>query len=395
MDFTGGRDYRLKVIFEEQEEDTLSIVRNATEIIRERLNNAGFFESRVNYKREGEEYYIYVRVPADFLELGNAEGLISQKGEFEIWGEKGEEMAEDSAVEVGGEEIDPIKQYLTQGYRQVEIDLSKFKGLKVGYKDEAYYIGIGLEEKQSEEMTNQLYTFWGKSLFVYLDGQIFPLDGKDLGEQFSTYGKIKSLKISGFSEKSDAKLSAALISSDLLPVDLMVDKSSDFKGLFPEEFLDKWMLGGFVLIISVAAILIVLFRKDGSIASLAFVLFLLFSLAVAKVFHLRLTMGTIFAFIVVVASFVGLVILSLMKDLKNGLSTHMQGFIRDKETINSRNNFLFVQLILSVIMFIFAPSACRYFSFVLIIGSCLAYIVLDQLFPFLYKIVNLIKRENQ
>lgn len=396
MDFVGSSENKLNVIFTEQSEDHAKKVAEAVRILRNRLQAAGFVESTVTFKKEGDEYYIYVKVRGSKEAFESSQHLITQKGVLELWGGKGEEVASEDPSASSGQEVDPFRQFLEQSYTKLDLDLSDFKGIKVGREEEVYFIGIGLTDEQSEKLKEEVYKFWGKSLIAVLDSALFPIDGSDLGEQMSFYGKARSIKISGFSEKEDAKVNTAIINNGVLPVDLVVSESYDQDPILGEEFLNKGLVGGGVTLALIMIMLFIFFGNDGLVGAFSLALFLLFFLACIKVFHMRLAIGSILAFMLVVSSYIALLVFTFLRSQKKAMaiSTDLFRFLRDKDIVEFNNNFLIVQFVLGFMLFVLAPVFSKYFALVLLIGVFFEYIVLDQILPFCYKVINLINRSG-
>lgn len=393
-DFRGGSEYKFQVIFGKASDDKAKIVSEAVEVLRKRLYEAGFAEGSVNFKKEGEEHFILLEVPASTEEFELSVNTITQEGELTLWGEKGQDAISQGDAEFDSSETDPFMQFIKQRYTPIDMDLSNFKGERVGKSEDVYFVGIGLNDEQAKKLKEQLYLFWGKSIIALVDGAMLPVDGSNLGEQFSLYGEARSIRLTGFSDKQEAKLTQAVIGNGLLGVKLVAIESRNFDPVFGDDFLDKGILAGGIALIAAGFVFITLFKKEGLAAVFSVIFFLLLSLAGMKVFNITLTLGSIFAFIIIVCNYVGLLFYTYERRKKDAsfAEGNLEKYIRDKDIVKFTNNFLMYQLVIGLILFIFSPVTSKYFAFVLLIGTTLEYFMLDQIVPSFYRIKNLFKK---
>lgn len=394
MDFTGGVEYRLRVIFPEGEEDKKAQIEESVKLLQNRLRAVGYNESTVNWQKQEEDYSIIIQIAGSSDEFSDFESNIFQKGKLEMWGEKGEEITiENESIDLQGDETDPFRSYLEQNYTNLNVDGNRIKGFKTGETEEVSYLTIVLEDDQASELTSQIYNFYGKSLMAVLDGQLLYIDGKDLGEKLQLYREAKSVKISGIADLNQAQLFGAVIQNGPLPLDLEIVESNEFEGVYGREFLDKGMIAGLAALALLMIPLIFMFKWDGVIGVISLMLYGLFIFALLKVVPVKLTIGVVWAFIFCIGLYTGLLSLILENNKRKRREEKLlfSQFNKDKELFEIISNLITLQVIVSLVFIIFAPWQIQNTIQVILGGVVLIWIGLEYLLPFQYKLINLFK----
>ncbi|MBN2016299.1 hypothetical protein JW766_05730 [Candidatus Dojkabacteria bacterium] len=405
-DFTGGSEYRVKVLFDEGEEEKLQKVRDATDLIRLRFEKAGYPESSVNYTKEGEEFFLVIRVEENKDEFEEYKTSIFARGKFEVWGEKLTPTEGDEGVIIGEDEDDPIKAFLKQSYDSLNIDGNQMKGFKVspssdsstaglipGSEEEVYDLRIILDDHQVNELTNNIYVYFGKSIIGVLDSQILPIDGKDLGETLQTYGKALSIQIAGLPDEKIALIYGAIIQYGPLPVELEADEGVDIAGSIGQDILQKILLGCTIVAFLSALVMIVLYKYDGVIGLILVFYYGLFVIACLKLFSVKITMVSVLALITTLGVFIGMLFKVIQNSFRENKRTEGQrwDFTRSHEILKLLLNVTYASAIILLIFKVFALWNFANVALAILIGISVTWLIVDLLLPLSFKLVTFFK----
>lgn len=396
-DFRGSTEYKVKVSFDEGEEDKEGKVKDTVSALRERLHAMEQYEGEVVYYKDGEDYYIRVEVAGTDEEFDLYKNTLLQEGNLEIWGEKTEDLTEDDSQQIQiGEGEDPFRSFIEQSYQTMGVDANDMKGITVAKEEDSYYIRVFLSDLQAEQLLSQIELFYGKRIVAILDSQILFIDGGDLGDQIQYYRKVNSVKIAGFYDRAQADLISSVIRSGPLSTTLEIVESNSYEAKYDINFISESLVRE-AIIICLLLLLVILFKWDGLMAVFMTGFYYLFVLAGLKISPFFLTEGTLFAFLF--SSCIFFTLLSKILVIKLKISKN-EAALTEEISLKGRDQAYIGTLLLiiciSLILSLFIPVwFVQNVLVVIFISVLMNYLVLYHLMPFSYKFINLFKREAQ
>lgn len=388
-DFTGGTEYVTQVVFDNPDVDKQVIVEETVDLLRNRLRSAGVLESLVFYTKQGEEFLIHVIIPRAEDETTN-KMLITQRGKFEIWGERAE-----GDTSIVPEEIstDPFRSYLQQQYMDLKVDGNRIKGFRAGREEEFAYIKVALEEDSSNQLGQSIALFWGRSIIGVLDDQPLPIDGGEFAEQVQLYGQPRSLKLIGMSDKEQGKAFGSIIKYGPLPLSLSISDTLQISPQFDRTFLVNSLILAFGTLIFFAIIMFVLFRSYGLIGSVVSTMYLMFILSVLKTFHTPLTIGGVLVIALSLGFLYGLLILKLstLYELSTkALKRHVKS-ITNKEIDQLTGIISNLWIVLSTLLVVSSPIFLKYSTSIILICGLALWLSFEAILPICCQLINFVR----
>ncbi len=392
-DFSERSNLLYKVNFDDNSVDKREKIEEVVGMLQNRLRDIGYSESVVGFYKKEDNYFITSEIEEGSSEIGDNKEVIFSKGKMEFWGEKGEEIVAEEDDEDSEEESDPLREYIKENFVNLGIDGNEIKGYKTGEADESSYLRVVLEEEQSKNLTNQIYSFYGKSLIIVIDDQVFYIDGSDLSETVQIYQEAKSIKIAGIPDEEQANLYGSVVKNGPLPVDLEFVESTDLSPLYDKDILRIVLIAIIGIFILFSFGYILLFKLNGAVGMICVGLYLLFTIALLKIVPIKITSGVIFSLLITISSYIGVLSLSL----KSMFNKKEDGedkilFLTDKKVENLFDNIVIISLIFSFVLILFAVWQMKYIGIIILTGSMLALVIHKGIYPFCYKFMNFIKR---
>ena len=231
--------------------------------------------------------------------------MFLNKGKFDVLGEK--ENPQSTAFGEGA----TIEDYINQQYNAFGLVENAVTGTTVGKDGESYFIRVGLSNTEGQKITNQLNLYVGKSLVGSVDNQLLPIDGGELGNQYQQYGEIRHIKITGLADQEQAEVLASLIENQNLKYNMQAVESTQLEPVFGKDFFKYSVFVGLGAILAIAIILVILFKKEGFIASLMIGSYGMLLLVLLNILTFKVTSALIVVIILLMSLFVSLVIWGL------------------------------------------------------------------------------------
>lgn len=367
-EFEGGSSYTLAVNFGEGQGQDENMVKATVKILADRFSTAGYSEAEVTYDKDQDgNFVIEVYVPVRLENLSDFEDLMTEKGVFDVWGERSDTT--DNQQITGGNIT--LRDLIAQKYNNLPVDFSKVKGTSIGTESGYYYVTIGLTTDQSSGITQELSNYIGKSLAALLDDEFLPINGKDMGSQYQQYRLIHSIRVTGIGDKRQAANIAAVVKNGPIPVDLSILESQDKEPAIGKTALTTGLVMGIGIVFVNSALLSIIFKKNGLATALLLLLSLLYTFALLKVVGVLVSSETILALEFSLAIFIAILIGILVKarkELKDkGIKIEL--FVRSKEIASFMNFYVAVVILLTLILMLFGPVGTALFAKIFLIAT--------------------------
>jgi len=392
-DFHDKTEYKYKINLQEE---TLANQKadEIVKLLRNRLSGIGYNESSLYWVYENGEYFLKLYIEESDVLFSKYKSGILGNGKLVIWGEK-DTTQENATIEVEGENVDPLQSYLQQNFDKLELDANKIKGFKVGKEDENYYFKIILEDSESETITQAIYSYWDKSLISSLDGQIFMIDGKDLGEQIQYYKEIKSVKFIGLTDEDLAKLYGSVIKNGPLGVYMEEVETISTKSNFTKQDLKKVILINLSILTILSIICFLKFKFDGLVRILSMILYCLLLLLLLKLLSIKITLAVVISFLLCLIMLLIIFTFDLIvnhneKNKGNLTELNYSITLKNKEFIDLLNEFI---IMISVIFLIFGTWQFRNLSLFIFTNIIIINLLYSLFIPFVYQFIFNIKDE--
>lgn len=412
-EFTGTSKYRLQVAFPQSESatsdsplqsapfsqqsvkiqiDKQESVKKAVDLMRERMKRAGLTEAVVWAEETDEGYFINVDTGLPKQKADKHKATLFGKGLFELWYPKPQQ-------EQGGQQASPtgssMRDMLSQSYQNTGVNLEDIKGYKVDEGENGAFVKIGLLQDQSTNLTTTLYQ--AQSQFIgLLDERYLLIDTNELREQLSFYREIKSLKLAGMQTQLDARIVAAVISTESLPVSLTEADVEEIPAVYSSEFVK---FGALVLTFSIviaSGVCLYLYKHESVFAVSSFGFFLVVFGALLKIVPITFTSISIVSAILMGCLFAVLLFVYLeeARKIHGEAKTFSLTFVKSETFRDTVARLGFVLVGLTVLAILFGPWQAKNISWVILMGTVAAIFVKEVVLPFSYKFAKSIKSEK-
>ena len=220
----------------------------------------------------------------------------------------------------------------------------------------------------------------GKVLAIYLDGS--PISVPRVQEEISG-GKAQ---ITGSFTVEEAKQLAQRLNAGALPVPINLISQQSVGPSLGKVSLDKSLKAGIIGLIAIAGFMIVYYRKNGALAVLALMVYVILNLAIFKAIPVTLTLAGIAGFILSIGMAVdaNVLIFERMKEERKAgrdfMSSIDEGFKRAWPSIRDGH---ITTLATAIILYQFSTSSVRGFALTLFTGvaiSLFTAIVITRIF---------------
>lgn len=338
---------------------------SARDIIERRVNFFGVAESSIQTLKVGNTYRIIVELPG-VTDVNSAIALIGKTAQLTFWeaGSKsvGPETATSSAYPFGMTQVlenkEPVKTQLSgKDLKSAHVVFDPNTGaptVQLNFTNEGTKLFGDITQRNV-----------GKRVVIVLDNQII---------QYPTVSQAilnGNAVISGGFTTTAANSLAIQLNAGALPVPLKIIAQSNIGPSLGIESLQKSLFAGLVGLLSVAVFMIYLYRREGILASVALLIYMIIVLFIFKVIPITLTLAGIAGFILSIGMAVdaNILIFERMKEEKRlgkSQDTAVEvGFRRAWSSIRDSN---ISSLITAFILFQFGTGIVRGFALTLAIG---------------------------
>lgn len=343
LDLKGGAHLVYSADMSKVEEGSRSDAASSlAKVIENRVNGFGITEPVVQTSKSGNDWRLLVELPG-VQDLNEAMNLIGKTAELDF--REGKEGAQD--------------------FVKTDLTGKDFKRADVGF-DQGGSPLINIEfnaegAKKFEEITARNV---GKPLAIYLDNKL--ISAPNVNEKISG-GKGQ---ITGQFDIKEAKNLAIQLNAGALPVPIKMIEERNIGATLGQESVAKSIYAGIIGVIFVSLYMIVYYRGLGIFSTIGLSLYLLFTIALIKLFGVTITMGGIAGLILSVGMSMEtdvLVFERIREELRAGRSFTAAirlGFSRAWPSVRDSNA---VSVIIAALLYT-AGGTIRGFAVVLILG---------------------------
>ncbi|OGH12321.1 MAG: protein-export membrane protein SecD [Candidatus Levybacteria bacterium RIFCSPHIGHO2_01_FULL_40_10] len=334
----------------------------ARSVIERRINFFGVSEPTIQSLKQGNEYRIIIDLPGQ-SPLDQALDLIGRTAQLSFW--------EEGKGSIATEEARLLPLGLTDIYKNkpVETKLTgrdlKSAQIVFGGNDGTPQVQLNFSSSGSKYFAEITQRNVGKPVAIVIDGIVI---SAPIVQQAILNGNAV---ISGNFTQEGAKNLAIQLNSGALPAPLKIIGQSTVGPSLGLESLKKSLVGGIVGFLSIVLFMIFLYKKEGFVASLALVIYVIIVLFIFKVIPVTLTLAGIAGFILSIGMAVDanvLIFERLKEELRLGKPKNVAvklAFSRAWPSIRDSN---VSSLITTFILFYFGSGLIRGFAVALFIG---------------------------
>jgi len=392
-DFKGVKKYKVKVVFEEEEVDKIDITKSLTGKLIKRFEKGKVNETEVYWESSDNDYYIYVEVSNNYDDFTDIETILLSEGNLSVWGEKGENVVSDEiSLE---EDEDPITSYLKQNYIDLNINANDIKSYNIEKEEDTYSLKLALKDEQGKTLSEQLFNFYESYLIAEFDGQILPIDAGELSKQMQYYDKIKGIKLAGIETREKGQMYGASIKYGPLDQKIEIDSSEIISPKYDRSVLDLIILIGIGFLIFVALVFFMLFRKKSYIPICGLILFCLFVIVSLNIIKMKLSMLSIFTFLLALSFFIKTLIKSIVKEFDTAIKKIYlnEKYLGNKEIIRNLNIINSLVLVLAFALEFLALWEVKNISRMFAICIVSIWIIYLYIMPFINKFIKVARND--
>ncbi|MBU0976140.1 MAG: hypothetical protein ABIE03_00670 [Patescibacteria group bacterium] len=394
-DFRGGTFLEYKVNFPDAMEDKAKTADQILELIRSRLTAGGYNQSEVTWELRGEDYYLSAQVEDRDEADAYLRESVFKKGVLQLWGESAQP---EIPTEITDQAANTFESFLDQNYDKLEVNANDIKGYRVIEDAGNYTIRIALSNAQAEALYSNIFSFFGKNLLAVLDEQFIVIDGADLGEQVQTTGKIKTLNLTGFQSKADAKLMAGIIQNGPLSVELEQTKTEPFPAKSDENVLGKIVLTFIGIFLAFGLVLIAIYKIDGAVGFAAIGLWGLIISAGLKILPINLTVPVIFILGLLTGIFFWMLLRVIKSiDEKNRIREEIDliMYFRDAGVHKEIAIVIYMMLICGAVCLVTSIWPGINLANTVLLGTFTSWFIIEQFVPITFKFTAFLKEKDE
>lgn len=375
LDLAGGSYISLKAdmtnVPDNEKVEKLSVVRK---IVEGRVNAFGVSETNVYQSISGNDYKIIVEIPGEGKDVESKIDSLKQSAKLEFLQVKKDPGNVDlSSIpfyyehlflgEATGLTGQYVKNAIAYYPNQNPVSMLNAGQPIVGTK----WIDITFTDEGAQKFKELTDRMRGKKTYITFDGEL--LSSPNIPQDYQQTGN--STTIQGQFDPKVADQIASLIRAGALPVPLSVVEVRTIDASLGKDAVDKSIYAGILGIIAVMVFMILNYKKEGVVASIALIFYTLLSFAFFRYFGIALTLAGIAGFIISVGMAVdaNILIFERMKEeLKKGNSKEKSlelGFLRAWTSIRDSN---MSTLLTCLILFSFGSTITKGFAFNLALG---------------------------
>lgn len=361
LDLVGGSHLVYKVdLSAVKDTDKESVINGLRDTIERRVNLFGVSEPQVYIAKSGEETQLVVELAG----VKNIQDAINQIGETPF--------LDFRVVAQNGSSTDFVPTILTGRY---------VTGASIGFDQTTSRpeINFSLNEeggKIFQEITKQLGPTTpggdGQPLCLFLDGQ--PIIPDDFADSCPiVQGEISggNARITGQFTLQRAKEIVQRFNAGALPAPITLIDQLTVNPSLGADSLKTGVFAGAIGTLLVMIFMIIYYRTLGIFASLALIIYIVFTLSIFKLVPITLTLAGLAGFVMTIGMAVDanvLIFERVKEELKKGLSRHAaiaEGFKRAWPSIQDSNTST---IITGIILYFFTSSFVKGFALTLILG---------------------------
>ncbi|OGH16564.1 MAG: protein-export membrane protein SecD [Candidatus Levybacteria bacterium RIFCSPHIGHO2_02_FULL_40_18] len=363
LDLQGGTRLIYQVDMEEvPENEQNTAFESARAVIERRINFFGVTEPSIQALKAASDYRIIVELPGT-TDVDQALSLIGKTAQLSFWEEGSEKLAteEASLYPLGLADVYKSKPAKTK------LSGKDLKAARVVYGsvDGTPQVQLNFTAEGAKIFAEITTRNIGKPVAIVLDE--ITISAPIVQQQILTGDAV----ISGSFTQEQAKNLAIQLNAGALPAPLKLIGQSTVGPSLGIESLRKSLAGGLIGLISLIVFMIVLYRREGVLASIALVVYSIIVLFIFKIIPVTLTLAGIAGFILSIGMAVDANILifeRMREELRNNKPRNIAiklGFNRAWPSIRDSN---ISSLITTFILFYFGSGLIRGFALALAIG---------------------------
>jgi preprotein translocase subunit SecD len=367
LDLQGGTQLIYEVDMTDiKKEDRDSAFESAREIIDKRINFFGVTEPTIQSLKLPDEYRIIIELPGA-TDLASALDLIGKTAQLTFW--EGGEIKSGEVIATPPAGMYPFGLSELYNNKPVKTGLTgkdlKKASVIFGSQDGTPQVQIDFTPEGSKYFADITTRNVGRQVAIVLDQ--LPVSAPVVQQPILNGNAV----ISGNFTTDTAKNLAIQLNAGALPAPLEIVGQKTVPASLGIESLKKSMLGGILGFLSVIIFMVFLYRKEGILASVALVVYIILTLFIFKAIPVTLTLAGIAGFILSIGMAVDANILifeRMHEELRAGKSRSIAvklGFARAWSSIRDSN---VSSLITCAILFQFGSGSIRGFALTLAIG---------------------------
>ncbi len=351
-----------------EEKDKSGSLDSIQNVIERRVNLFGVTEPVVQINKSGDEYRLIVELPG-VKDIGAAIKMIGETPYLEFKEERTQE--ETNAILDRQNKNDEKAKNLDPYFKETPLTGRYLKRAQLEFNQTTYKPYVGLEfTDEGAKLFGEITTRnVGKRVAIYLDGA--PITTPVVQEAI-TSGKAQ---ISGNFTADEAKKMVERLNAGALPVPINLISQESVGASLGSVSLDKSLTAGLAGLIAVALFMIIYYRKNGLLAVVALLIYVILILAIFKIMPVTLTLAGIAGFILSIGMAVDanvLIFERMKEERKSGRdfrSAVDEGFRRAWPSIRDGN---ITTLATAVILYQFSTGSIKGFALTLFIGVLLS-----------------------
>lgn len=361
LDLAGGTSITLKADMSKVPADQrVNALDGAKTVIERRVNLYGVSEPTIQTAQTNNDYRLLVELPQ--VNLNQAMQLIGTTAQLNFW----EQTASKSAVAV---QFLPLGIVQTLGPNATPTDLTgkDLKSAAVVFDPNTAKPQVQLQftSDGSRKFASITERNVGKPLAIVLDNVV--IEAPVVSVAIPNGNAV----ISGSFTQDTAKSLSIQLQAGALPIPLTVLQQQSIGATLGTASLNQSLLAGFIGLVVIVVFMMLLYGRFGFVASLALVLYTVFTLAIFKAIPITLTLAGIAGFVLSIGMAVDANILIFERtkeELRSGKGIKQSlelGFSRAWSSIRDSN---ISTLITSFILYEFGTGIVRGFALTLAIG---------------------------
>lgn len=364
LDLQGGAQLVYQVDMKDiPSENREQAYESARDTIERRINIFGATEPKVQTQRTKDDYRIVIEIPGA-TNVNQATQLIGQTAQLSFW----EQGTDDDFVSTEAAMLLPfgVTEIFSNKPHKTDLTGQNLKASQVttGQSGEQV-VQIEFDAKGTKAFADITKRNVGKPVAIVLDNVV--ITAPVVNEQITAGSAIIS---GGFTTETAKSLSIAL-NSGALPAPLKLVAQSTIGPTLGINSLTSSLFAGLVGLLAVMTFMIVIYRKEGAVASVALIIYTIITLFIFKFFGITITLAGIAGLVLSIGMAVdaNILIFERMKEEKRmGRSEEAAikiGFDRAWTSIRDSN---VSSLITVFILYVFGTGIIKGFALALGIG---------------------------
>jgi len=367
LDLQGGVRLVYKVDMENiPKNERPNAFESARNIIERRINFFGVVEPTIQTLKISEDYRVIVELPG-ITNVDEATSLIGKTAQLSFWEEGATGSATTKIATPSSGLPFGVDYVLGAGAKKTDLTGKDLQNTKVVFDPNTGkpQVQLSFTNDGSKKFADITKRNVGKPVAIVLDNQV--IEAPRVNEPILTGSAV----ITGSFAVAQAKSLSIALNAGALPAPLQIISQSNVGPSLGMESLKKSLFAGLVGFVSIVIFMTVLYKKEGILASIALIMYVILTLFIFKFIPVTLTLAGIAGLILSVGMAVdaNILIFERMKEeLRSGKPRDIaveNGFKRAWTSIRDSN---ISSLITSFILYYFGSGIVRGFAFTLAIG---------------------------